>query len=534
MIQKLWSKWRKALPFTALIPAIGLSFYLIYTFKFGYDISDEGYYYYFLKNGSSDLSVFSLWYQPLYYLGYLFGHSLLGFRIAGLLLLQGASYLLFKSVTSYINSSYKFSFQDNIMAFSFSALSSIIFYHQIPTPGYNWAIVFATTVSLTYLLKLLKSDILKKKHLVIFVLFSLYALLSKWTFGIILITNYLMTVIALRRFKLLKGVLLTASILSIIYMLLFSKALTLFINFNKFLLLTSKSTYGLKLLLRQYYSQFHDAFFMDLSNIHPNSIGLYILLTPLFLILFIIFLQIRKKEVNSVKQLSVLLYLTAITLLHPFGSNTNLISALLYAFSIPICVTMAISMQLLKRNTFNLLVLVITPVLSIFAFNIINQTQHHNQYRTAGFIYQTTSLKNDLGFRAIEIEKNYAQPISELDNLLKKLNFNYENDRIIAFTNMPGFLAASNAKAFGEPWIITGYENSIPRLIYNLKHSPPVKGHIYILTTHNHYPQEFINFFQAHLKTTNQTKIYPLPDFHHWRAGKKLSLRLSGPFAYIK
>lgn len=534
MIQKLWSKRHQTLPYLILIPAIGLSLYLIYTFKFGYDISDEGYYYYFLKNGPRDIPAFSLWFQPLYYLGHIFGHSLLGFRIAGLLLLQTSGYLLFKSVLSFLNPKKIILPRDKIIAYGFSALSSLIFYHQIATPGYNWAVVFATTLSLTYLLKLLKSNTTEQKDILFFVLFTLYAVLSKWTFGVLLVSNYLILLITMRRFTLLKKATFMTIIISAIYTFLFSKALYLFINFNHFLFTSSKNNYGVKLLLRQYWGQLHHAFFADFSNIHKNSIGLYMLMTPILLVVVIAFLQYRKKQLSNAKKVIILLYLCLVALLHPFGSNTDIVPALLYAFLIPTCVAGAIAMQLLKRERFFYLTLFSMPFLAFIAFKDINKTQHESYYRTAPFSYQKNTLNNHLGFRGIKIENNYASPILKLDQLLSKLNFNYKNDRIIAFTDMPGFLAATNTQSFGEPWIITGYENAIPRLLFNLNKMPTPKGNIYLLTTYNNYPKEFLNYLKTHFQLNSDHTHHTLPSFFHWREQKRLTLTLIGPFTYKK
>lgn len=39
-------------------------------------------------------------------------------------------------------------------------------------------------------------------------------------------------------------------------------------------------------------------------------------------------------------------------------------------------------------------------------------------------------------------------------------HFNFDKDRLFAYPDLPGFIAATGAKSFGNAWSFTGYPNS--------------------------------------------------------------------------
>ena len=81
-------------------------------------------------------------------------------------------------------------------------------------------------------------------------------------------------------------------------------------------------------------------------------------------------------------------------------------------------------------------------------------------YREQIYQYRRNTLSNEQMFYSIEsphlkhirIDKDSAESIDKLILTLRELSFDYNKDKIFAYTNVAGLVSSTKAKSFGEVW----------------------------------------------------------------------------------
>jgi|GEM_PF-6437906 len=99
-------------------------------------------------------------------------------------------------------------------------------------------------------------------------------------------------------------------------------------------------------------------------------------------------------------------------------------------------------------------------IIALSAGGILISAQFTQPFRAALPAEQTNYAATSAPLKGVKLDPELARTIDRLSETLEAAKYDRVHDRIMAFPDMPGFIAAVDAQAFGTPWMITAYDHS--------------------------------------------------------------------------
>ena len=557
---------------------------IITSFLTNFDNSDEGYNIYMSINGSSEVASGTGAHIVGHFFGEMFNHKILGYRLTELILmLLMPIYLLF-SIKKFAFNTIKTSFTVKLYAGSLTCILSCGFFIWMPSFDYNFMAVFTGVISAaTVLLYCHYYQYNKKTSLFLLVLLAFTLVCSvvcKFSFGIPLIMMIIGIMLIFKSKINIKFIpfFIHVSILIIfffgLFYLMFPVHSENFINILKFSFDPSSDNLGshtieslssnyslvikrfivkvvykfillwgiIFLLIRFFANSRHNGVndlikiiitlvmtiislnhipFLNLIPTRRLSSFYSIQMLGAAIIIAITLYLIGKYRARVFYKLTFVLLLCLITLMHPLGTGLNFMFAsflnLAFMGAIASMFIIVDTYKLRKNKLFAVIVLICSTF--VITSNIAQSGILHYR-RNAPYSGQTSYSEKSEFLSGIKIEENLANTIDSLIDTLIAINFDYDTDKIMAYCNMPGLLAATGARSFGESWMITGYSNSISRMIFHLKLEPIGKcDKIYILKDKNEDINLEVkkNLDNIILPYNSETHSYEIGKFYNYR-----------------
>lgn len=582
---------------------------VIFGFFSNFDLTDEGYFLYLNQNGLNEIQGNLTFYHFFSHsLGYIFGHTLLGYRFCTLLLIIIVGLLFAYSII-------KFTFQrqiDNhtsVIIYCFIMIAALHYFIFFAVMDYNTYAVLSSGFWASSFLLYYSSTSNSYRYLWVFLLgVSIFlSISSRLSFGIILLTASIFIFIIFiprRKLKDLFIILIINVFLGFgLYSYLTPEAISeykewlSFFSSNKLFTDENNSeiVYMLKFYIKQLYSLLSNQMFYYLlglfffiilkqfelkntANEDEKIARLYaikVLFILIFLIIFfikvvILFLSgninhfygwynsleiysifiilifysiyINRKSFFDKKNIFLIIIIAA-GLTHPAGTSANIFVNQTYTLFLP--AGLLIYLLFTTGNGFEdkkLLLLFFLVLFSLHVgFNLAFENIIHAR-RNGSYANQTDYSLYSPYLKGIKIEKQFAEHIDNMIQLFKKIEFNYEADRIIAYGDVPGLLAAVGVKAYGEPWLsielveVMNLTNSFMRTkkAIELEEADKIRN-IYILNTNlKPLPEDLRIFFEEKLeRNRNVTKQYKIgKGTYYWFKGPvEYDISIEGPFS---
>mgnify|MGYP001160947714 FL=1 len=498
------------IPFVTSSFFIILFSFLIYSFLSDFGIrDDEGFYFYYLKHGI-DEPTFTFFHTVGNFFGPLFGFNLLGFRLLNLfLLLISINLSLIFGYQYYFNTT---NFKDKNLLFLSSLVSTATlgFFCFIPTFSYTScatiSVFFWTSVifyiskenrkvdflfyflliisflfaissrvqmfillsfSLPFFLYTVKKYINKEKSIsiikpllalalftIVFISFHYHFIIEIFPVGKIiyqtthdsLLMFYLKNIIYIFTHQDFFIVYLSFFMISAYLLLRFRFNINVGINIliTLIIILALKDVYG---FLKSYF-----AITGTPSNFSNRSIR-YIFIITIFspiLIEYYIFLKSKfEKSAYKINKNFIFIFFVALfgSIVSSIGNNSNLI--FWSSFSVGLTsIPFFIRILDLKDSSVKHLFVIFLIIFSINS-SIIYRDQIY-QFRRSPIKSENFLISSSPYLKNIKIDPYSVNVINNFISTLKDIDFNYKRDRIFAYPELPGLVASSNAKSFGD------------------------------------------------------------------------------------
>ena len=194
------------------------------------------------------------------------------------------------------------------------------------------------------------------------------------------------------------------------------------------------------------------------SQILLNIFSLLLIFNFLYILhQIIIYMRSNQSEVKDLvlKKLTLASLVVFAVLASPVGTNSNIIvfSALsMGPFALPFVIFFRNSGFKFKFKYLVGLILIFFISSSLLIIVYKEQILHYR--RNAEYKYQTHEAISSSRLKNVLIEKEIANNIDNISLHLKQMGFNYKSDRLIAYPDMPGYIAATeNTKTYGAAWL---------------------------------------------------------------------------------
>jgi len=156
-----------------------------------------------------------------------------------------------------------------------------------------------------------------------------------------------------------------------------------------------------------------------------------------------------------------------------------------------------------------------------------------DHYRTASFPAQTTYLTAPSFLKNIRIEASLARNMQAFYDVLNQVQFDPTQDRIFAYPDLPGFVAAFPIYSYGSVWNATGYPNHITAIAAYIDLEPlgqPIR-YVYLLKG-NQFEEEITKMLAGYLipKTADFLEIEIGETGRHYRNQNTYKLTFEGPY----
>mgnify|MGYP006107396455 FL=1 len=516
-------KDKKTSPLILLISTIlvtCITCLIIYSFFSNYGITDdEAFYHYFLIHGFSE-TTFTFFHTFIHFLGKIFDHNLIGYRLLNFLLIViSINLAAYNSFLFYTKRDNSISSKDLLIFLNIVNVASYAFYAFIPTFSYTSSTIISINLwvagifyyfnnkgefwSTVLIISSIYFALISRVHFAaaVYLVTPITLLLVSHKLGYsskkfiykILILSFCLTIIFLLiHSQYIRDIIPIIGLLSsgsheslshlyleqikqfithkdfqIVYICIFSILIFhiikfIFIKLNKNLYFSGSIIFTVIFL-----SIFSDlsGFYGHLFKINgtpsdgSHRIARYLLiLIALAPIAHNIYTYIDNKITGRTnKKDDRLLILYCVCIIGSFftglGTGSNIVlwtSFSLGAISIPFVIFLY-----LQTNAFGsrkMLTLLTLFVVSLSVSGII--------YREQIYQYRRNTLSSEQMFYSIEsphlkhirIDKDSAESIDKLILTLRELSFDYNKDKIFAYTDVAGLVSSTKAKSFGEVW----------------------------------------------------------------------------------
>lgn len=569
-----------------------------YSFHSNFDNSDEGYNLYLNINGPDEAVSFTGSHTIGHYVGKLFDHKVIGYRIAELTIIVILAAYLLSSIKLFIFNNMPWKWYVSIYCYSLTCIFSCAFFIWMPSFDYNFlAIALSVIWMASFIYYLYYQQQGYARRLIFYTFMSLsvfYSVVNKLSFGIPLAILTMLIIWTLpklykaHKIKLSLFFMATICSMTILFLQMYPKFCSSFLIIAKFMGNNSPdNSHAIGQLITNYQKQIilfinkevmicfivisivyitlgytlkrsHKAtgdlckclsifilFFIAANHIPffnyftTRRLNAEITIRLIFAatIISILFYSLYYVNRDNVYKILYIIGLGAITSLHPAGTNTDFVKTsslnLLVSGAILSIFLIFMSKKLTKHKLYLLTIII---ALTILISASVTDKVILNYRRNAEFKMQNSYSKYSKSLKGIKIEENLAKTIDSLAVTLNNINFDRKQDKIMAYCNMPGLLTAVGARAFAESWMITGYRNSIPRMLLHINNEPIGEcRNIYILKDKDEALNKFVKSVLFNKITPNGIIInYEIGKFYNYRNEKRwMNLELIGPYCLI-
>ena len=279
------------------------------------------------------------------------------------------------------------------------------------------------------------------------------------------------------------------------------------------------------------------------SQILLNMFSLLLIFNFLYILYqIIIYIRFNKSEVKdrALKKLTLASLVVFAVLASPIGTNSNIIvfSALsMGPFALPF-------VNFFRNSDFefkfkHLVGLILIFFISSSLLIIVYKEQVFHYRRNAEYKHQTHKAISSSRLKNVLIEKEIANNIDNISLHLGEMGFNYKSDRLIAYPDMPGYIAATeNAKTYGAAWLfwtsdLKEMNNIDIRNCAELNNETDGEAKRIYLILGGEFSPGFAECFNKKFKRTPSFKYVQLGmDYNHFNK-KHMDIRILGPYRIV-
>jgi hypothetical protein len=156
--------------------------------------------------------------------------------------------------------------------------------------------------------------------------------------------------------------------------------------------------------------------------------------------------------------------------------------------------------------------------------------QYYAPKRNSSYLQQTY-LSQSPYLAHVRVEPDIGKGIDALREALTEFGFDFHRDRLLAYPDLPGFIAASGAQAFGYPWVYTGYAE-IDELncgFVEMTRTRDVENVFLLLGSD--MGEALSECVFDRIERLPETRARALGGGYHYRDEMEYRLRISGPYA---
>jgi len=285
----------------------------------------------------------------------------------------------------------------------------------------------------------------------------------------------------------------------------------------------------------------------------PSSMSSQILLNIFSLILIfnliyilyqlILYLQSNELEIRdlALKKFLLTLIIVLAVLSSPVGTNSNLLvfSALsIGPFSLPLVNFFRNTSLKFKFKYFFELALIFLIASSLLIIIYKEQILHYR--RNAEYKEQTHHSISSSKLKNILIEQRVADNIDAINVYLEEIGFNYESDRLISYPDMPGYIAATNAKTYGPVWFFGEFSDVKEMHKIDIRNCSELINevddktkYLYVILG-GEFSSGFNGCFNVKFKKASNFKERYIGDDYNYFNKRYMKLRILGPYGIIR
>jgi hypothetical protein len=479
---------------------------LVPTYFLNYNLSDEAYYHSLLIFGKKIISFSSISIY-LHKLGQLFSHEIIGYRLTSLILIYLSALILYLELISYAKISYVDLKKKLIIIFLL--LTSFYPIYGLITVSYNIIVVTGSFLIIASLIALFNGKNIK------FILFYTIGLvlvfLARPPAVILLLGIIFITTLYLKKKFLIPQIVTYVSFLLITLLLVYFNHDYYLDVFSYYVYLSESSHSSL-------ISNYLFATFLDLIYATPLFLFLSIItrkhgsivtkpenhfyLLIYFLFTFLVFssLVLLNKGTISFKYVvyslislninflftekglrsehKILLVLCIlIPLSANFSTNGNLVlhsGSMMLIYCIPLILVLSRTDLRLKS------IIAFGSVISLFLITQTFNIFYLNPYMSdVDFSKKHKWDKPPLSF--LIVDKKISKRGSEAKSILNQMDFKFDNDRIFAYPNIPGYSSILQIEPYGNSWNFAGYNQIHLVNCYHINKETLTDGEVFLI-----------------------------------------------------
>jgi len=214
-----------------------------------------------------------------------------------------------------------------------------------------------------------------------------------------------------------------------------------------------------------------------------------------------------------------------------FGSNANIFAHSTQMLPLLIAPILLLALVQSTRGGKRWLIFVLALIGCVCSVHSIATKQFFDKYRSGEWALLTAYSDESTLLQGIRMPPQLAHNVDALILALRKENFDFERDRLIAYPDLPGLISGAGAAAYGRSWMITRYPGAEElNLAYLESEAAPNIGKLYLLLAVP-LPAKLQAFIRTNFISTPATSAQAIgtEDFHR-RDMMPYRLQLSGPF----
>ena len=277
-------------------------------------------------------------------------------------------------------------------------------------------------------------------------------------------------------------------------------------------------------------------------------LALFVLVPPIVFIYDYLNRKLLKINNKLLEKDFYLIYILCLipSLLSGLGTGSNIILWWVFAlgsFSIPFALLLVLLTDSFKKNfmyaVFSILILWI-------GVNSIIYREQIYQFRRNGLHHEQTHYsKKSPQLKYVKLDQRSTYLVDNLIEKLATLDFDFRNDRIFSYSNLPGLVASTGAKSYGEVWNqetsnrFRELKNIEKKICAYVELEEKVEGRKVFLLLRDNLPKSLSKCLGEKINLTQSSneivvgEIKEIPMVYNDFTQKITQIRLLGPF-YLK
>ena len=277
-------------------------------------------------------------------------------------------------------------------------------------------------------------------------------------------------------------------------------------------------------------------------------LALFVLVPPIVFIYDYLNRKLLKINNKLLEKDFYLIYILCLipSLLSGLGTGSNIIlwwAFALGSFSIPFALLLVLLTDSFKKNfmyaVFSILILWI-------GVNSIIYREQIYQFRRNGLHHEQTHYsKKSPQLKYVKLDQRSTYLVDNLIEKLATLDFDFRNDRIFSYSNLPGLVASTGAKSYGEVWNqetsnrFRELKNIEKKICAYVELEEKVEGRKVFLLLRDNLPKSLSKCLGEKINLTQSSneivvgEIKEIPMVYNDFTQKITQIRLLGPF-YLK